>query len=319
MPRAWSTISRRSLPAALLARAGDEHGLLEAGLDQIVLERALVLEVGLRLAARHLVERRLGDVDVALLHQLRHLPVEEGQQQRADVGAVDVGVGHDDDLVVAQLRQVEVVADAGAERGDDVGHLLGGQHLVDARALDVEDLAADRQHGLKLALAALLGRAAGRVALDDEQLGVGGIAVLALGEAARQPQAVERALAPRQLARLARGLAGERRLDDLADDGLGFLGVLLEPGGELLADHALDDGLHLGGDELVLGLARELGVRHLDGEHAGQPLARVLAREIDLLLLGEPALARVLVDDAGQRARGSRPDACRRRAAGCCS
>jgi hypothetical protein len=41
---------------------------------------------------------------VALVDQLRHLPVEEREQQRADVGAVDVGVRHDDDLVVAQLR-----------------------------------------------------------------------------------------------------------------------------------------------------------------------------------------------------------------------
>ena len=82
-----------------------------------------VLQVLLVLALLHLVERRLRDVDVAALDQLGHLPIEERQQQRADVGAVDVGVGHDDDAVVAQLVDVEVVAagalaDAGAERGD---------------------------------------------------------------------------------------------------------------------------------------------------------------------------------------------------------
>ena len=37
--------------------------------------------------------------------------------------------------------------------------------------LDVEDLAAQRQHRLRVAVAALLGRAAGGVALDDEDLG----------------------------------------------------------------------------------------------------------------------------------------------------
>ena len=37
------------------------------------------------------------------------------------MGAVDVGVGHDDDAVVAQFVDVEVVgADAGAEGGDQV-------------------------------------------------------------------------------------------------------------------------------------------------------------------------------------------------------
>jgi hypothetical protein len=67
------------------------------------------LQVQLFLAGLDLVQRRLGDVDVAALHQLGHLAVEEGQQQRADVRAVHVGVGHDDDAVVAQLGDVEVV------------------------------------------------------------------------------------------------------------------------------------------------------------------------------------------------------------------
>src|SRR3712207_9021540 len=38
---------------------------------------------------------------------------QQGEQQRADVLAVDVGVGHQHDLVVAQLAQVELVVDPG--------------------------------------------------------------------------------------------------------------------------------------------------------------------------------------------------------------
>src|SRR5260370_1395046 len=139
-----------------------------------------------------------------------------------------VRVGHDDDLVVAQLVEVEVVApDAGPERGDEGADLLAGQHLVEARALDVEDLAAQRQHGLELAIAALLGGAAGRVALDDEDLGLGRVALLAVGELARQACDVERALAARQLARFPRRLPRLRRLDHLAADDARLLRMLL--------------------------------------------------------------------------------------------
>ena len=172
---------------ALLAGGEPEHRILQAGGDQVILERALVLEILLGLAAGDFVERRLRDVEMAAVDQLGHLPVEERQQQGADMGAVDVGVRHDDDLVVAQLVDVELlVADAGAERGDQRADLLAAQHLVEARALDVEDLAAQRQHGLEFAVAALLGGAAGRVALDDEQFGLGRIALLAVGELAGQ-------------------------------------------------------------------------------------------------------------------------------------
>ena len=92
---------------------------------------------------------------------------------------------HDDDLVVAELRDVEVVlADAGAERRDHRLDLVGGEHLVEARLLDVQDLALERQDGLELPVAPLLGRAAGGVALDEEELGELGVALLAVGELA---------------------------------------------------------------------------------------------------------------------------------------
>ena len=143
MARASSTSARRSGPGAHLAVAERQQRALEPGVDQIILERPLVLEILLRLAALHLEQRRLGDEEMPVLDDRPHLPEEEGQQQRADVRAVDVGVGHDDDLVVAQLLHVEVVAaDAGAERGDQRADLLAPEHLVEARPLDVEDLAA---------------------------------------------------------------------------------------------------------------------------------------------------------------------------------
>jgi hypothetical protein len=162
-----------------------DHHFIETGADQVILERALVLQILLGLAAVHLVERRLRDIEVAALDQFRHLPVEECQQQRADMGAVHVRVRHDDDLVIAQLVGVEFLApDAGAERGDQRPDFLTAQHLVETRALDIQDLAAQRQHGLEFAVTALLGGAAGGIALDDEELGLGRIALLAIGELA---------------------------------------------------------------------------------------------------------------------------------------
>ena len=65
-----------------------------------------------------------------MLDQLRHLAVEEGDQQRGDVGAVDVGVGHDDDLLVAQVLVAVVRAGAAAERLHQVGELLVLRELV---------------------------------------------------------------------------------------------------------------------------------------------------------------------------------------------
>ena len=69
--------------------------------------------------------------------------------------------------------EVELVADAGADRGDERLDLHVLEDLVQPRLLDVQDLAADRQDGLGRAVAGLLGRAAGGVALDDVELAHG--------------------------------------------------------------------------------------------------------------------------------------------------
>src|SRR5205823_1416765 len=124
---------------------------------------------------------------------LAHLTIEEGEQQRADVRAVDVGIRHDDDLVVAQLVGIELVADPGPERRDQRADFLAGQHLVHARALDVEDFAAQRQHRLERAIAALLGGPTGAVALADEQLRPRGVTLLPILERARKRRYTERA------------------------------------------------------------------------------------------------------------------------------
>jgi hypothetical protein len=79
--------------------------------------------------------------------------VDQGQQQAADVRAVDVGVGHEDDLAVAGLIEVEAAARAGTDHLDDRRALGVLEHVGQGRLLDVEDLAADRQQGLVIGVA----------------------------------------------------------------------------------------------------------------------------------------------------------------------
>ena len=134
-----------------------QHPVLQAVVHQIAVQRSLVLQVDLALALRHLEQRRLGDEQVPGLYDLGHLAVEEGEQQRADMRAVDVGVGHDHDLVIAQLFQVELVTQACAHRLDQRADFLGRDDAVEPRPLDVQDLAAQGKDRLVLAVAPVLG------------------------------------------------------------------------------------------------------------------------------------------------------------------
>ena len=192
------------------------------------------------------------------------------------------------------------------ERDDQRPDVLAREHLVEPRLLDVEQLAAQRQDRLEATVAALLRRAAGRVALDDVELGLRRIALLAVRELARKREAVERALADDEVARLAGRLSGPGGSEALLDDPPAIARVLLEVLRDPIRDRRFDLALHVGVAELRLGLALELGFDELDADHGGQALANVLAREVGVVVLEDSGPSGVLVQDAGQRGAEAR-------------
>ena len=138
------------------------------------------------------VERRLRDEQVPVFDDLRHVAVEEREQQGSDMRAVHVRVGHEKDLVVAKAGGVVVVSDAAAQRLHDGAHLFVGEHLVQPRLFDVQDLAAQRQDRLEIPVASLLGAAPRAVPLDDVQLALRGVPVRAVRELAGKVEVADR-------------------------------------------------------------------------------------------------------------------------------
>src|SRR5690606_8289759 len=101
--------------------------------------------------------------------------------------AVDIGVGHDDHAVVAKVLGIAILARAASQRQRQVGDFGIGADLVQAGRRDVQDLSADRQNRLGLAIARLLGAASGAVAFDNEQLGLAVAFARTIGQLAGKP------------------------------------------------------------------------------------------------------------------------------------
>ena len=204
--------------------------------------------------------------------------------------SIHIGVSHDDNAVVAQLGDIEPAllglapADAGAQRGDQGADFGAAQHAVETRPLDVQDLAFQRQNRLIFAIASLFGGPAGAVTLDQEQFGFRRIALLAIRQLARQGGHVQHTLAPCQLARLARRLACRGRVHHLLDDALGLARMGFEPMRHRIRHRRLHHRLHLGTDQLVLGLRGEFRVRHLHRQHRRHAFAHVVADQSEAVL-----------------------------------
>ena len=128
----------------------------------------IVIGILLRAGALDQIQRRHADIHMPLSHQLTHIAIKEGKQNRADMRAVLIGVGQNDDLVILQRADIKILVNVGAQRRNNGAEFLIGQHLIQALLFGVEGLAAQRQDGLKMPVAPLLGAAASRIALYDK-------------------------------------------------------------------------------------------------------------------------------------------------------
>ena len=289
-----------------VGKAGEDD-VFGAEFEENAVELVVVVDVLLTFLALNLIERRLGDVDVAALDETLHLAIEEREQKGADMGAVHVGVRHDDDLVIAGLGGVEAadgfvaLADAGAARGDEGPDFLVGEDLVEAGLLGVDEFAAQREDRLEAAVAALFGGAAGGVALDDVEFGECGIALGAVGKFAGEATAMKGALAD-GLAGLASGFAGAGAVEGFIDDLFCDRKVGLEILHQALVGHGTDDAFHFGREEFDLGLGFELRVAVLDRDDGGEAFADVVAGDLRIFFFEEIVALGELVDGAGEGA-----------------
>ncbi len=113
---------------------------------------------------------------------------------------IHVGIGHKDDLLVADLADIVVLfPDSRSQGRDDDLDLLVLQHLVETGLFHVEDLAAKGENGLIPSVPTLLGRTPGGVSLHEIQLTPGRIPFLAIGQFSRQGTHLEGALTAGQL------------------------------------------------------------------------------------------------------------------------
>ena len=177
---------------------------------------------------------------------------------------------------------------------------------VEARLLDIEEFAAQRQDRLRPPVAALFGRTTGGVTFDNVEFGFRGIALGAVGSLPGRPPP-ERA----DLRTVSRALrAASRARAALTDFSItlrasapGFLVEILH---DALVNDRGNDTFNLGVDQLVLGLRAEARVGHFTEITWTRPSRTSSPDSAGSLVLRDLVGLGVLVDAAGERGCGNR-------------
>ena len=238
---------------------------------------------------------------------------EERHDQRSDMRTIDIGIGHDDHLVITNLRKVECFrvlfgTEGDTERREDITHLFRLEHLMLHRFLHIQDLTAQRQDSLMHTVTTGLGRTACRISLHEEQLAFFRILAHTIGQLTGQATATQRRLAQHALTGITRRDTSLRSQNHFLYYLLRVVRMLLQV---VLQRLSYGTGYHTGHfrvTEFGLRLTLELRLSHLDGDNSRQTFteivridSRVAVFVFQLGLLQHLALLRIFLHHARQR------------------
>ena len=229
------------------------------------------------------VERGSSDVQVALLDNLREVTEEQRHDQRVDVRSIDIGIGHDNHLLVAQLVDVgfltvfAVQAEANTQCLNDVVHFIAFEGFVPHGFFYVQDFTAQGQDGLVLTVSSLLGRSACRVTLDEEQFAFFGVLAGAVGQLAGHASAAHGRFALYGLTSLAGCYTGSCGKYHFVDNQFGFFRMFFQVIGQSFANCLIDGATHFAVAQLRLRLSLKLRFGYFDGDDGDESFTEVFS------------------------------------------
>ena len=167
-----------------------------------------------------------------------------------------------------------------AHRHRDVVDFLGTEHLRRLHLPGVQNLPAQRHHGLELAVPGALRRTASGIAFHQKEFAVRRVLVGAVGQLAGERRAAQHLLAHHLLRRLRPALGVG---DGHFGEAVAIRGMLAQPKAEGVLGDARNEGRGLPRRQAFFRLAAELGFGQLRREHVGALLPDVVAGDFHAL------------------------------------
>ena len=117
-----------------------------------------------------LIQRRLCKIYISFFDQIRHETIQECQKKGTDVRSIDIGIGHDNDLVISQLADIKIFMNSRSECCDHCLNLSISVNLIKTCLLYIQNLTTKWQDCLSCTVSGCLRRTAGGISLDDIDL-----------------------------------------------------------------------------------------------------------------------------------------------------
>lgn len=119
---------------------------------------------------------------MSLADQLRHESIQEGQHQSCNMRTIDIGIGHDNNLVITQLADIKIFIDTCTKCSDHRFNFCVAENTIQTCFFYIQNLSTKRKYCLRCTVSGSLGTSTGGITLYDVDLAVLRILVTAIGK-----------------------------------------------------------------------------------------------------------------------------------------
>ncbi len=134
------------------------------------------------LAWHRFIKWRHRNIYMSFINKFRHKPIEQCQKQCGNMCTVHIGIGHNNNLVIAKLCNIKIISisfrKSAAKCIDHRLDLRIGKHLVNTCLFNIQNLTSNRKDCLIITVSGCLCRTACGISLYDKDLTLGRISSL---------------------------------------------------------------------------------------------------------------------------------------------
>ena len=193
------------------------------------------------------------------------------------MSTVHVGICHNDDFVITELRDIKIFSYACTESGNHGAYGVGVQHSVESCFFYIENFTAERKNRLIFPVAARLGGSACRVPFDDVNFCKLRIFFRAVRQFSRKARYFQCIFAACQFSRFSCSFSGTVRHNGFRNDFLGFRRMFFQISSESFGHDTVDYALDVQISQFCFCLSFKLGIRYFHGNDASQSFSHVIA------------------------------------------
>ena len=189
---------------------------------------------------------------------------------------VNIGIGHNDDLMVTKFGDIKILMDSGSESSDHSLDLFVSIDLVQTCFFNVQDLTTKWKDRLCGTVSRCLGGTARGISLYDIDLAVLRILVRTVCKFSRKRHAVQCGFSSCKVTGLSGCFSGSLCKNRFLNSSLGNCRILLQENLQLLAYNAVYRTSCLAVSKFLLGLSLKLRILDLNADDRGQTFTDII-------------------------------------------